>query len=70
MTDHVCPHPTCTKSVIPDKFFFSCAYHWFELPLPIRNEIWTTYRRAPGSPEHVEAMAKALAFWKAQLHWR
>lgn len=65
---HTCPHPLCSKKVSPDHL--ACPAHWFELPVPIRNEIWETFHQAPGSPEHTAAIGKAVAFWNAQIHWR
>jgi hypothetical protein len=55
---HTCHAPGCTVEVPPK--LFMCSVHWFMLPKPMRDRIWTTYR--PGqeidkkpSKEYVEA---------------
>ena len=40
---HHC-HATKCKTEVPPVMFM-CRRHWFMVPLPIRNEIWATYRR-------------------------
>ena len=39
---HTCHWPGCTTPV--RHALWGCKYHWFLLPLDLRNEIWRTYR--------------------------
>ena len=48
---------------------FTYRRHWFTLPLPLRREIWRTYRKGQEitktpSPEYLTAAKAALA-WAA-----
>lgn len=59
-----CPSPNCNRYV--DKDMVACRAHWAMLPAPMRNEIWRTYRSAPGTPAHLEAIAVALRYLRAR----
>lgn len=64
---HVCHHPQCSIPVPPK--MLACRAHWFQLPKPIRDRIWATYR--PGqevdkrfSDAYSDAFDAAQAFWR------
>jgi hypothetical protein len=65
---HRCPYPDCDKAVPFNRL--SCPTHWFELPPKLRKEIWDSYRSWSDTGDHERAIARAIAFWKAQAHWR
>lgn len=37
-----------------------CKAHWFDLPKPIRDQIWAEYKKMPGSTEHLRVCAAAV----------
>ena len=39
---HTCHATACTRPVPPT--LFMCKPHWFALPKPMRDAIWSTYR--------------------------
>lgn len=39
---HTCHAYNCNRPVPPEMFM--CRPHWFSLPKPLRNNIWTAYR--------------------------
>lgn len=62
---HTCHWPTCNKEVPPA--MWGCKYHWFKLPISLRNRIWATYRAGQEitkdpSREYLEA-ADAVQKW-------
>jgi hypothetical protein len=40
---HTCHWPGCRKPVPAS--MWGCREHWFQLPKPLRDRIWETYRR-------------------------
>lgn len=50
----------CSVSHADDQL--ACRKHWFQLPKPVRDEIWRLYRESPGSDEHRDACFRALAY--------
>jgi hypothetical protein len=56
---HTCPGPSCLVKVTEDRL--ACRPHWYQVPKNLRDRVWSTYRRAPGSAEHYTAMAEAVA---------
>lgn len=52
-----CPRPGCTKTLLFG--IYACGPHWFELPLPLRSRIVTTWARL--RPFWPERMGEALA---------
>jgi hypothetical protein len=40
---HACPWPDCGRTV-PNELW-GCRPHWYALPKPIRQRIWSSYRR-------------------------
>lgn len=66
MSDHLCHRPGCTVPVPPK--MFACRAHWFSLPKPIRDSIWSAYR--PGqerdkdpSDVYLAAALDAFEYW-------
>jgi hypothetical protein len=45
--DHHCHWPGCNRPVPPAAW--GCRTHWYKLPKPLRDKIWTTFR--PGQEE-------------------
>lgn len=39
---HTCHWPGCEKQCTPAQW--GCTYHWYKLPLRLRNKIWHAYR--------------------------
>lgn len=39
---HFCHWPGCPVQVPPK--LWGCKYHWFKLPVSLRNEVWATYK--------------------------
>lgn len=37
-----CPHPQCQREKKSQEY--ACRQHWFQLPKPIRDDIWRGYR--------------------------
>lgn len=61
-TDHTCHARGCDESVPPRMFM--CREHWFALPKPMRDDIWSAYRpgqeqRMSPSPEYLDAARTA-----------
>lgn len=62
---HICPKPECGAEVMDE--MFACKKHWFELPRPIRDEIWRAYRRhGVGSEQLTAAHLAADDWWDEQ----
>lgn len=65
---HHCHWPGCDKPVPPA--MWGCKFHWFKLPMRLRNRIWATYRpgqeisKAP-SAEYL-AVARDVQLWIAE----
>lgn len=53
-----CPGKGCTKPIGGDQV--ACRPHWFSLPKPLRDRIWSLYRREQGSDAHREAVFEAV----------
>ena len=54
------------KTPVPPKMFM-CRSHWFRLPKPMRDAVWSVYR--PGqeidkdpSPEYINVTTRAIRF--------
>lgn len=63
--EHECHWPGCKKQVPPA--MWGCSYHWFKLPVGLRNKIWHNYEpgqeiRFDPSPEYIAA-AKEVQQW-------
>jgi len=56
---HECPGPGCTRS-IPNRML-ACRTHWYQVSRPTRDRVWRWYYDAPGSDEHMDAIAAAIA---------
>jgi len=39
--EHKCHWPDCGKQVPPA--MWGCKFHWFKLPVSLRNKIWAAY---------------------------
>ncbi|HYR17912.1 MAG TPA: hypothetical protein VEQ15_00380 [Myxococcales bacterium] len=39
---HGCPGPGCGRRVAGDQL--ACRVHWFQVPEPLRLEVWRTWR--------------------------
>lgn len=40
--EHTCHWVGCNKQVPPA--MWGCSFHWYKLPLNLRNKIWRTYK--------------------------
>lgn len=56
---HACPGPDCTVRV-PDRLL-ACRSHWAQVSRDVQRRVYATFRRAPGSAEHRQAMQTAIA---------
>lgn len=62
---HECPANGCAIRI--RRSLLSCRRHWFDLPEPIRREIWRAYRARKTDPAaHDRAVAEALAFYRGE----
>jgi hypothetical protein len=52
-----CPHPGCHREIAPDRF--ACKRHWYQLPIAMREKIWTDY--VGGTTD----LSAALAYWES-----
>lgn len=59
---HKCPSNDCEAQVALS--MFACRAHWFSLPKPMRDRIWSAYR-GNDSAAHARAMIEATAFLNA-----
>jgi hypothetical protein len=61
---HRCPGPGTVHSqggIVPDDML-ACSRHWYQVPRPIRNRVFATWRdgEGAGTAEHIGAMADAI----------
>jgi hypothetical protein len=54
-----CPVEAC-RTTIP-RTMAMCRDHWRQVPKPIRDRVWRTYREAAGSADHLQALEDAVA---------
>jgi hypothetical protein len=55
MTGHRCPGLGCERRVPADQV--ACRDHWFQVPKPLRDEVWSAWRAlqsAAGDPVAAE----------------
>lgn len=65
---HPCPAPNCNRMM--PFHILACERHWHSLPLDIRSKVTRTWRRAPLSPEYMEARAEAVAWLEEKFSKR
>ena len=60
-TAHPCPAGGCRAKVRADRLM--CAPHWYQVPKPLRDAVWATWRSGEGalSPAHRAACDAAIA---------
>lgn len=58
MSGHGCPAPGCTKTVPREQL--ACRRHWYAIPRPLRDAVWTEYQRGPQSTAHMAAVNAAI----------
>jgi hypothetical protein len=58
---HECPVRACPARVAPDKLM--CRPHWYQVPRPLRDAVWATWRSGAGAgtPAHTAAITAATA---------
>jgi hypothetical protein len=56
-----CPVPGCGDQIDPSRLM--CRRHWYQVPRPLRNQVWATWRSGQGalSREHADAVRTAIA---------
>jgi hypothetical protein len=56
-----CPIPRCPVPIDPTRLM--CRKHWYQVPKPIRDQVWATWRSGQGarSREHKDAVRLAIA---------
>lgn len=59
-----CPHPKCDKPI--PTTMLACKAHWFQLPKPLRDDIWRGYRYHLRDL-YDKSVAKAHEFWEAKV---
>lgn len=64
---HKCPAPGCEKAI--PRHMLACRQHWFQIPKPLRDDVWAAYDngRGMGSAEHSVAVAGACAFLRKEV---
>jgi len=57
---HLCPAAGCHRHVSPDRLM--CRPHWYQVPRPLRDAVWATWRcgAGTGTPEHTDAILAAV----------
>jgi hypothetical protein len=58
---HRCPVTRCPVRVAPDRLM--CRPHWYQVPKPMRDAVWATWRSGTGAatPAHTAAITAAVA---------
>jgi hypothetical protein len=56
---HDCPAPDCQVIGLPPDLF-ACRAHWLSIPEPLREQLWTEYRRNFGLGSYWQARANCL----------
>lgn len=58
---HPCPIPPCDVQVPYGRLM--CKPHWYQVPKPLRDAVWATWRNGAGAgtPAHTAAIAAAVA---------
>lgn len=64
---HTCPYPNCKTPVSVSQL--ACRPHWFQLPKPLREDVWFAWRRKlardpDGDAAHRRALAAAVDWWQ------
>jgi hypothetical protein len=62
-TLHTCPGVGCTEQV--DRERLACRRHWYSLPKPLRDRIWSAYRNRQ-ERTHWHLVQEAIAFLQAR----
>jgi hypothetical protein len=57
---HDCRAPVCKVSVPRSRLM--CRPHWYQVPKPLRDRIWATWRSGAGvfDPEYSDAVRQAI----------
>ena len=60
MPSHECPATGCAKDVGADQLM--CPRHWYMVPRPLRNAVWSAWRygAGAGSAAHTAAIMRAI----------
>lgn len=63
---HLCPVPGCTHHVSPDRLM--CRVHWYQVPRPLRDAVWASWRsgEGAGTEGHTAAIRAAVAAVRAR----
>jgi hypothetical protein len=58
---HLCPAAGCRQPVSPDRLM--CRPHWYQVPKPLRDAVWVTWRSGTGAgtPAHTAAILAAIS---------
>lgn len=64
---HECPATGCTREVREDMLF--CRGHWYMVPVPLRNAVWSAWqhRAGAGTAAHAAAIRAAIRAVNARL---
>lgn len=57
---HLCPASGCRRHIGADRFM--CRSHWYQVPKPLRDALWATWRSGVGvgTPEHTHAILAVI----------
>ena len=57
---HLCPAAGCRQHVSADRLM--CRPHWYQVPKPLRDAVWATWRSGAGAgtSEHTAAILAAI----------
>jgi hypothetical protein len=60
MRMHQCPGPDC--HAIVSAGMLACRRHWYQVPVPLRDRVWSAWRggAGAGSEAHTQAMRDAI----------
>ncbi len=58
---HKCTVPACTRQIPVHRLM--CRPHWYQVPKPLRDLIWATWRSGAGvfDPQYRDAVRRAIA---------
>ncbi len=60
-TAHRCPAGGCRQKIRAGRLM--CRPHWYQVPKPLRDAVWATWRSGAGTgtPAHTAAIGAAIA---------
>jgi hypothetical protein len=57
---HACPYTGCPTRI--GRQDIACSRHWVEVPHDLQDDVWRTFRAAPGSDAHRVAVLQVVGY--------